>query len=97
MLGRMNFNAAIEFGIANNGRNPVNYTCPNDGYLLVAQDFSMNSSGKPSLYVNGVRILRSYSSQTEYGPGLYFPVSKNDVISMSESNVLWSLTFVPQK
>ena len=97
MLGRMNFNAAIGFTLYNSSSSSRNYTCPNDGYILVAQHSGANSSEEPSLYVNGVRVLYTSSVQDKEGLGLYFPVSKNDVISMSRGPGQWSLTFVPQK
>lgn len=78
MLGRMNFNARVDF----NASNAQPYTVPSKGYLWV--DYTTGELDEISVYINGgiLTTTKNVSSELRY-IRLFVPVSEGDVVSAS--------------
>ena len=97
MLGRMNFNARVDFGASN--AHP--YTVPSKGYLWV--DYAAGVLAELSVYINGgiLTTINNESPERRY-VRLFVPVSEGDVVSTSpdpdhpRNPAIVSGFFVPQ-
>ena len=78
MLGRMNFNARVDFS----AKNAQPYTVPSKVYLWV--DYTEGSLDEISVYINGgiLTTTKNVSSERSY-IRLFVPVSEGDVVSAS--------------
>ena len=100
MLGRMNFNAAVQ-GTLQSGES---YTVPSKGYLIlcvyavpVPSQYG-NSPGLSTAYVQGAIVGKSTTpdSTTTSTNVVVVPVSQNDVLSCQANRGSCSYTFAPQ-
>lgn len=96
MLGRMNFNARVDFNL-NHGQT---YTVPSKGYLWIESITDTGDGGY--VYING-GILATASNKGSLGQAnfrVFVPVSAGDVLSASRANTSSTVTvigfFVPQ-
>ena len=78
MLGRMNFNARVDFSASN----AQPYTVPSKGYLWV--DYTTGELEEISVYINGgiLTTTKNVSTEPSY-VRLFVPVSEGDVVSVS--------------
>lgn len=96
MLGRMNFNARVNFSI-NHGQS---YTVPSKGYLWINAIRGKSYGG--TAYINGGILAGGYDTDTSGSAYVraFVPVSAGDVLSAvhanSNSDVTVSGFFVPQ-
>ena len=92
MLGRMNFNARVDFSL-NHGES---YTVPSKGFLWIN---SITGTGGTAYINNGALASVNENSDSAYVRA-FVPVSAGDVLSASreslQKNVLVSGFFVPQ-
>ena len=92
MLGRMNFNARVDFSL-NHGQT---YTVPSKGYLWID---SITGTGGTAYINNGAIASANNQTSAAYVRAVV-PVSAGDVLSASresvQTNVLVSGFFVPQ-
>ena len=95
MLGRMNFNARVDFSL-NHGQT---YTVPSKGYLWI--NYIGGTSNGGTAYINGGTLANGYTNDAALGSVRAFvPVSAGDVLSASrydnQSTVSVIGFFVPQ-
>lgn len=96
MLGRMNFNARVDFNLLQE----QSYTVPSKGYLWIESITDTNSGGY--VYING-GILATSSNHDSLGSAnfrVFVPVSAGDVLSVSRETPSSTVNvfgfFVPQ-
>ena len=95
MLGRMNFNARVDFSL-NHGQT---YTVPSKGYLWI--NYIGGTSNGGTAYINGGALANGTSSNYAFSSVRAFvPVSAEDVLSASRFDNQSTVTvigfFVPQ-
>lgn len=93
MLGRMNYNAAVDVSVSRNS----SYTVPSKGYIVI-YDMYVYSGGTITLKVNGHTVCSKSTSTSYFQFGL-LPVSQGDVLTAASSdnqNSSARVIFAPQ-
>ena len=82
MLGRMNFNARVDFMLSHG----QSYTVPSKGYLWV--DYTVGELAEISVYINGgiLTTTKNVSAERSY-IRLFVPISEGDVVSASPDTI----------
>lgn len=84
MLGRMNYNARVNFNL----QNGQSYTVPSKGYLWITGVYGNAAGG--NAYING----GAFAGGSSVTVAAFMPVSAGDVLSATKSNVRDSTVFV---
>ena len=96
MLGRMNFNARVDFNLSHG----QSYTVPSKGYLwLYRVTGGLNSAGSGAAYINNCFLTVGRASDDTSWVRVFIPVSAGDVLTARKydgNNASVSGFFVPQ-
>lgn len=96
MLGRMNFNARVDFNLSHG----QSYTVPSKGYLwLYRVTEGLNGYGSGSAYINNGLLTLGDASNDSSWVRVFIPVSAGDVLTARKqdgNNASVSGFFVPQ-